>query len=127
MTWWDGAVGRRAAITRAFTPADLAGYAELVDDALGEGVPEPLIAGMFSTLLGTSLPGNGTMYLKQRMDFHGPVRADETVLAEVVVTAVRPEKALVDLRTVASVGDRVVCEGEALVMARQHPHEGDGA
>lgn len=35
-------------------------------------VPEPLIAGLFSTLLGVRLPGPGTNYLKQELGFHGP-------------------------------------------------------
>ena len=118
-SWWDRAVGRRAHLDRTFTEVDLAGYRDLSGDTTGDAVPEPLIAGLFSTLLGTDLPGNGTMYLKQEMRFHGQVRPGDALRAEVTISAVRPEKALVDLRTVATIGTRVVCEGEALVMARQ--------
>ncbi|GLV52285.1 hypothetical protein TBS_28500 [Thermobispora bispora] len=123
--WWEQAVGRSATLERTFTAEDLAEYRSLSGDttedpAGGESVPEPLIAGLFSTLLGTDLPGNGTMYLKQEMRFLGRAKPGETVRAEVTVTAVRPEKALVDLDTVAKVGDRVVCEGKALVMAPQY-------
>ncbi|MFD2357203.1 hypothetical protein ACFSTC_59975 [Nonomuraea ferruginea] len=82
-------------------------------------MPEPLIAGLFSALLGTDLPGNGTMYLKQELRFDGHARPGDALRAEVTISAVRPEKALVDLRTVATIGTRVVCQGEALVMARQ--------
>ncbi|MEU8796323.1 hypothetical protein [Spirillospora sp. NPDC048819] len=121
-TWWDTATGRRAEISRVFTEADLAGYTELTGGAPETGtVPEPLIAGLFSTLLGTDLPGNGTMYLKQDLRFASPARPGEQIRATVTISAVRPEKALVNLRTVATAGGRVLCEGEALVMARQFP------
>ena len=59
------------------------------------------------------------MYLKQDMRFHGRVKPGDTLRAEVTISAVRPEKALVNLHTIARVGGRPVCEGEALVMARQ--------
>ncbi|MFI6705516.1 AMP-binding protein [Nonomuraea sp. NPDC050478] len=118
-SWWDRAVGRRAHLERTFTEEDLAGYRSLSEDTADDTVPEPLVAGLFSALLGTDLPGNGTMYLKQELRFDGHARPGDSLRAEVTISAVRPEKALVDLRTVATIGTRVVCQGEALVMARQ--------
>ncbi|MFE3451957.1 AMP-binding protein [Nonomuraea sp. NPDC059194] len=126
--WWAEAVGRRASLHRTFTEDDLTAYARLTGDDPGQSVPEALVAGLFSTLLGTELPGNGTMYLKQEMTFPHSAMPGEAVGAEVTIRAVRPDKALVNLHTVASVGGRVVCEGEALVMARQYaPHQGEAS
>ena len=77
-------IGQRAETRRTFTVQDLAEYADLTGDTnpiftdagyaqqLGlEGpmIPGGLLAGLFSYLLGTRLPGQGTNYLKQRLLF----------------------------------------------------------
>lgn len=119
MSWWDEAVGQSADLTRTFTSEDLEAYGLLVgDDVPGGLVPEPLIAGLFSKLLGVDLPGPGTNYLKQQMDFPSPAWVGEDLRATVQITAVRPEKRLVYLATTCVAGDdRVVCRGQALVLA----------
>ncbi|MCI0634392.1 MAG: phosphate acetyltransferase, partial [Actinobacteria bacterium] len=112
-------VGERASATRAVTPEAARTYAQLTGDRTLEAVPGPILAGMFSQLLGTRLPGAGTNYLKQRLTFVSPARIGETLTATVEVTRVRPEKALVNLATTVLGADgRIVCEGEALVLAR---------
>lgn len=121
MNWWRTAVGRSAELTRTWTAADLTAYAALVgaEPTTGE-VPEPLLAGQFSTLLGVHLPGPGTNYLKQELEFLRPVRPDEAVTARVEVVRVRPAKELVDLCTTGTAADgEVVCRGRALV---RRPH-----
>jgi 3-hydroxybutyryl-CoA dehydratase len=117
------AAGQSAAFSRIFGRADLEAYAGLagLSDAvpLDAYVPGPLLGGMFSYLLGTRLPGRGTNYLKQRLSFPRPARLGDELTATVEVTRLRPEKDLVNLRTVCvdSAG-RVVCEGEALVLVK---------
>jgi len=116
-------IGQRAATTRTFTHADLAEYAALTGDqaaAAGEPrVPGPLLGGLFSTLLGTRLPGRGTNYLKQRLAFPAPAYIGEEITATVEVIRLRPEKALVNLWTVCTnPAGQVVCEGEALALVR---------
>ncbi|MBL8058725.1 MAG: hypothetical protein JNK29_18620 [Anaerolineales bacterium] len=113
-------LGQRAELRRAFTAADLAAYAALAGQpAETSGVPEPLIGGLFSCLLGTQLPGRGTNWLKQRLTFHQPARAGEPLTASVEVIRLRPDKDLVNVRTVCVDGQgRTVCEGEALVLVR---------
>lgn len=118
-SWWECAVGRSADLERVFTGADVAAYETLSGDTCPTGeVPEPLIAGLFSTLLGVDLPGPGTNYLKQAMEFVSTARVGERVRARVTITAVRREKRLVDLATTCTVGERTVCRGRALVLAR---------
>ncbi len=112
-------IGNTASEKRTFTEADVREYYELVG-AGGDDmrlVPPPLIGGMFSHLLGTELPGRGTNYLKQHLEFHRAALIGEEFEARVEIIRLRPEKELVNLRTVCTnaAGDSV-CEGEALVL-----------
>jgi acyl dehydratase len=125
-------IGQCAETRRAFTGPDLAEYANLTGDtnpvftdagyARGLGLSAPLIpggllAGLFSYLLGTRLPGRGTNYLKQRLLFPVPACPDQELVATVEVVRIRPEKQLVNLRTTCTnpLGEPV-CQGEALVL-----------
>lgn len=76
-----------------------------------------LSAGFISTVLGTRLPGPGTIYLGQNLKFKAPVRIGDTVTAKVTVTALDPAKKHVTLSTVCTVKGKVVIDGEAVVMA----------
>lgn len=119
-------VGDRASVTRVFAARDAAGLAELVGlDAVADGlVPEPLVAGLFSFLLGRELPGAGTNYLKQQMRFLRPVLIGEPVTATVEVTRIRPDKRLVDLAaTCTDASGEVLCDGRALVLVRDVAEE----
>lgn len=123
MSWWVTAKGRSAELTRTFSTEDLAAYGVLARDAPPPGqVPEPLIAGLFSTLLGVHLPGAGTNYLKQSMSFPSQALVGELLHAVVEITSVQPEKRLVRLRTVCTGSNgRSICQGEALVLAPAVP------
>jgi len=126
-TWWDDAVGRTATQRRTFSEQALEEYATLSGDLLaGAEIPEPLIAGMFSRLLGVELPGRGTNYLKQRLEFHATAEVGSALTARVEVARVRPERRLVYLTTTchAEPGG-LVCSGEALVLARGVSPQGD--
>ena len=78
-----------------------------------------LTAGFFSTVLGTKLPGAGSIYVSQTLSFKAPVRIGDTVEAVCTVTA--KEKRRVTLACVAKVGDTVVAEGEAMLLAPGRP------
>jgi 3-hydroxybutyryl-CoA dehydratase len=75
-----------------------------------------LSAGFISTVIGTKLPGSGTIYMSQTLRFKAPVRIGDTVTATCTITEIMPEKRRAVLNTVCKVGDTVVIEGEALVM-----------
>lgn len=116
-------IGDRAEIERTYHPSDAAELAELAGlsrSAAGglEHVPEPLIAALFSYLLGVELPGRGTNYLKQEMTFLAGARWGEALTASVEVTRLRPDKRLVDLATACVQGGTVICRGRALVLFR---------
>ncbi|MBP8947313.1 MAG: MaoC family dehydratase N-terminal domain-containing protein [Candidatus Promineofilum sp.] len=130
VAWRGLAVGQSAALVRAYTAADLAEYRDLLNETnplfadtaharrIGlrdAPLPGPLLGALFSCLLGTRLPGRGTNWLKQRLLPRRPVYAGDELAARVQITRIRPEKALVNLRTwIVAAGD-TVCDGEALV------------
>ena len=111
-------VGDRAELIRSYAAADLAGFAELTGTE-PDHVPEPLIAGLFSYLLGVDLPGPGTNYLKQELEFVAPAPLGEELTASVEITRIRADKHLVDLEAECRRpnGD-LVCRGRSLVLAR---------
>ncbi len=112
-------IGQTAATKRTFTAQDLAEYAALAGIPAEEvqSVPGPLLGGLFSYLLGTTLPGRGTNYLKQSIEFRQPAPIGLELTATVEIIRVRPDKELVNLRTTCTgpSGD-IICEGEALVL-----------
>ncbi|EDZ45227.1 phosphate acetyltransferase [Rhodobacterales bacterium Y4I] len=113
--------GQTARITRSYTREDLAAYAAL-SGASADSVPEPLIAALFSYLLGVELPGSGTNYLKQDLAFKAPAPLDTALEAKVEITRLRPEKHLVDLWASCTAPDgTVICEGRSLVKAKDVP------
>ena len=75
-----------------------------------------LTASFISTVVGTKLPGPGCIYVNQALRFKAPVKAGDTVIARVTVVKIIPEKKFVELKTVCTVGEKVVIDGEATVM-----------
>lgn len=76
-----------------------------------------LTAALISAVIGEQLPGRGTIYLGQSLKFLAPVRPGDMVHAEVRVTAIDQTRRRVTLDCHCSVGDTVVLEGEAQVLA----------
>jgi 3-hydroxybutyryl-CoA dehydratase len=75
-------------------------------------------AGLISATLANDLPGPGTVYLGQSLQFKMPVYPGETITATVEVLTVRSDKPIVTLATVCTNQDgEVVLEGEAVVLA----------
>ena len=90
-------LGQKARQTRLFTTADLVVYRQLCGDAglffgvKENEVPGPLLGGMISDLLGTTLPGKGTNWLKQHFIFPRPAILDRPITAEVEIVRLRKE------------------------------------
>ncbi|MEM5492832.1 phosphate acetyltransferase [Hoeflea sp. AS16] len=112
-------VGQSATVSRSYSRADLEGFAELANSAVPTTIPEPLIAALFSYLLGVKLPGPGTNYLKQELRFLAPAAVETELTARVEITRLRPDKHLVDLwATCTDANGVLVCEGRSLVKAK---------
>jgi len=74
-----------------------------------------IAAGLISAAIATGWPG--AIYLKQTLEFRAPVYLDDTLSAEVTVTAVRPDKPVITFRTACFNQDQtLVLEGEAVCL-----------
>lgn len=80
-----------------------------------------LSAGLISALLGTRLPGPGTIYLRQSLTFLAPVRIGQTVTAVVRITDLNPTRKRATLRTMCMVKENMVIDGEACVLVSSRP------
>jgi 3-hydroxybutyryl-CoA dehydratase len=132
----DLSVGMTARYARTVTEADVVLFAGISGDNnpvhmnevyasgtifKGRIVHGMLSASFVSTAIASRLPGPGSIYLSQNLRFRAPVRAGDTVEARVTVTDIVHEKNRVSLKTVCTVGDTVVIDGDALVMVPARP------
>jgi 3-hydroxybutyryl-CoA dehydratase len=126
--------GMTASYERVVTVADIEAFAAVsgdhnpvhLDDAYAKTtmfkgrIAHGLLGASFiSTVLASKLPGPGTVYLGQTLAFKRPVRPGETVEARVTVSQLNRDKGHVVLKTECRVGERVVIDGEATVLAPQ--------
>lgn len=129
-------VGQSESVSKTVTDDDLQKFGDVsldhnpvhFDEAYAKGTMfggriahGMLSASLFSGLLGMRLPGPGTIYLSQSLKFKAPVRLGETVVATITIKEIVAEKKRVILDCVAKVGDTVVIEGEAVIMAPVRP------
>jgi 3-hydroxybutyryl-CoA dehydratase len=76
-----------------------------------------IAAGLISAALANDLPGPGTVYLSQTLQFKAPVHPGDTITTAIEVKSVRPDKPIVTLITRCQNQENVVVlEGEAVVL-----------
>jgi len=79
-----------------------------------------LTAGLISAVIGSKLPGNGTIYLSQTLNFLAPVYIGDEITAKVEVFQVLKGGKRLRLKTqVINQNGTVVVNGEALVMPQR--------
>ncbi len=132
-TFDELSVGETASLVRLVKPDDIKLFAAMSGDinpahldaqyAAGDIFGHVVIHGMWSaalisTLLGTELPGPGTIYLGQDLRFRKPVAPGDTITATVTVQEKKPEKRIVlfDTRCTNQRGEEVLT-GTATVIA----------
>lgn len=76
-----------------------------------------LVASLISTVLGTKLPGNGTIYLKQESNFMKPVYFGDTITATCTVVEKTEKKRVIFSTICTNQNNEVVIEGQATVLA----------
>jgi 3-hydroxybutyryl-CoA dehydratase len=78
-----------------------------------------LSIGYISALLGTQLPGDGSIFLSASIVFKTPVRIGDTVTTTATVREINGRAVILDC--VCKVDDRLVLESEAHVLAPRRP------
>jgi 3-hydroxybutyryl-CoA dehydratase len=81
-----------------------------------------LSASFISTVIGTMLPGPGTVYMRQEVSFLAPVKFGDTITAVVEVAEIIADKKRVRLKTYCINQEKtIVVDGEALVSPPRAP------
>jgi len=79
-------------------------------------VPGLLVAGLFGGLLGSKLPGKGTIHLGQSLKFKNPIYINEKIKAEIEIINIRKDKPIITFKTICYKKDnKIAIEGEAVV------------
>ena len=126
-------VGDTASQSKTITDTDIHTFADLMDDhnpvhlddeyarntRFGRRIAHGMLsASLISAVLANQLPGEGTVYLSQTLQFVAPVFPGDTVTARVTVTKVREDKGIVTLATLCTnQRDEPLIKGEAVVLA----------
>lgn len=127
-------VGDSAEITKTIEQTDINAFADVtgdhnpvhVDEAFaqttrfGRTIAHGMLgASLISAVLANKLPGAGSIYLGQTLQFVAPVFPGDEITARVTVKEIREDKPIVKLETVC-VNQRgeVVIRGEATVLSR---------
>ncbi len=125
-------IGDSASLSKTFTANDVQNFADISGDRnplhidaeyasktqfkqrLVHGM---LTAGLISAVLGMQLPGPGSVYIHQDLNFRKPVFIDDTITATVTIKKLRAGKPIITLGTVCTnqVGT-VVLDGEATLI-----------
>jgi 3-hydroxybutyryl-CoA dehydratase len=81
-----------------------------------------LTASLISTVVGTMLPGPGTVYMRQEVSFLAPVKFGDTITAVAEVAEIMADKKKVRLKTYCiNQENQTVVDGEALVSPPRAP------
>ena len=127
----DLEIGMEASFQRLVTEQDIIKFAEATGDknpvhldadyAAKTMFKERIAHGMLtasyiSAVFGTEMPGPGVIYISQTLNFRAPVKIGQTVTAKVRVVELFPGKRRARLECICSAGDKVVLEGEAMLL-----------
>jgi 3-hydroxybutyryl-CoA dehydratase len=126
-------VGDSAEITKTIEQADIDAFASVSGDHNPVHVDEEfakttrfgkriahgmLTASLISSVLANKLPGEGSVYLGQTLQFVAPVFPGDEVTARVTVKDIREDKPILKLETICvNQRDEIVIRGEATVLA----------
>jgi 3-hydroxybutyryl-CoA dehydratase len=130
-------VGDYAQFSKTITDADIVLFAGVTGDLNPAHINEEyaketffktriahgiLLAGFISSVIGMQLPGPGTIYIRQELNFLAPARIGDTITARVEVAEMNKEKNRVTLKTFCkNQNNEVVLDGQALVSPPKAP------
>ena len=125
------ATGDRAAFSKTISESDVYLFAGITGDFNPAHVNQPyaektffkariahgiLAAGLLSAVMANQLPGPGSVYIHQELDFKAPVYIGDTITAQVEILAINHDTNRVELKTtcINQNGDMVV-DGRAII------------
>ena len=125
-------IGDSAEITKRITEADIEMFAQVSGDRnpihlddkfaktsrFGRRIAHGMLtASLISAVLANELPGEGSVYLDQSLQFVAPVFPGDDVTARVTVKKIRKDKPIVKLETIClNQNEEIVVRGEATVL-----------
>ncbi|MGV3524395.1 MAG: MaoC family dehydratase [Candidatus Sericytochromatia bacterium] len=128
-------LGQRYTLPVRFSQADVEAFMAVTGDhnplhwdadyAATTPFKRPIVHGMlsaavFSRILGTLFPGEGTIYLGQSLKFQAPMYVDTDYLATLEITGVEARRHRAQIATtLATLEGSITLSGEAEVMHRQ--------
>ncbi len=131
----DLSVGQEASSSKTVTEADIVAFANVSGDKnpvhldadyaattlFKERIAHGMLsAGYISAIFGMQLPGPGSIYVSQTLNFKGPVKIGDTVVTTCKIIELM-EKRRVKFETVCSVAGKPVLVGEAVLMVPGRP------
>jgi 3-hydroxybutyryl-CoA dehydratase len=132
----DLTVGQDARSARVVTEADILAFAAASGDMnpvhfdeeyaattrFGTRIAHGMLTGAhISALIGMRLPGPGSVYVSQNLNFRRPVKIGDSVTTSVEITAIDHAKGFVTLATTCMVSGKAVVTGEAVVLVASTP------
>ncbi|MBS0240767.1 MAG: MaoC family dehydratase [Proteobacteria bacterium] len=127
----DLELGMQASFAKTVTEADIVGFADITGDRNPVHLDEAyaaktmfktriahgmLTAGYVSAVFGMELPGPGAIYVSQTLNFRAPVKIGDHAIAKVKLVELWPKRRRARFDCSCAVGDRIVLEGEAILM-----------
>lgn len=125
-------IGQKASISKRFTEEEVAQFSTItMDDNLihleeeyakstrfgSRIVQGPLLDAMVGGLLGSHLPGPGTIYLSHETQYKKPVYIEELVTVNIEVTHIKENSNIITLKKWVEKEDKTIAmEGIAVVM-----------
>lgn len=132
----DLQLGMEASFAKTVSEADINTFAEVTGDKNPVHLDEAyaaktifktriahgmLTAGYLSAVFGMELPGPGAIYVTQTLNFRGPVKIGDKVIAKVRVAELFPAKRRARFDCICTVEGKPVLEGEAILMIPARP------
>jgi len=118
----DLELGMEASHSKRITESDIQSFADISEqyasgtvfkERIAHGI---LTASLLSTVLGTKLPGPGSIYISQSLNFRAPVKIDDEVTAIARITDLLPEKGRAIFTCNCQVNGKTVLDGEAVIL-----------
>ncbi|RYD75430.1 MAG: MaoC family dehydratase [Sphingobacteriales bacterium] len=125
-------IGQKSSMEKTFSEEEVSLFSRLSKDAnpihfdqgyaqqsrFGQRIVQgPFVVSLIGGILGSELPGPGTIYINQNSNFLKPVFIGDTITAHVQIISIRADKPVIKLRTwIENTDGELVIDGDATVI-----------